>query len=235
MGLFRKQPTTPECPLPESAFGGPHAEQRRRMIVEHLWKRGVHDREVLEAMARVPREAFIDTGLANAAYDDSPLRIGHDQTISQPYIVARMTELSGAGPARRILEIGAGSGYQTAILLEMGAHVWAIEIIQELAGRAEKTLTKLGYENFTILCRDGFGGLPQKAPFDAILLAAAPESPPPALFDQLAVGGRLIAPIGPREHQHLYVFTRTRTGIRREKQFSVRFVPMTGQAEPGND
>ena len=200
------------------------------MVIDHLYGRDVADRRVLEAMAHVPRERFIDADLATHAYNDTPLNIGQGQTISQPYMVAKMSELAEVGPGSRVLEIGGGSGYQTAVLLELGAHVWSLEILEELAGRARSRLHELGYKKFKILCRDGFEGLPEQAPFDAIVLTAAPYTLPRALAGQLVDDGRLVAPLGPNENQRLHLYRRTATGLSHQTLFSVRFVPMTGRA-----
>ena len=200
------------------------------MTIDHLWGRGVRDRRVLEAMLRVPREAFISPEAAPDAYEDGPIGIGQGQTISQPYMVAKMTELAEVGPGSRVLEIGGGSGYQTAVLLELGARVWSIEIIEELARAADARLRRLGTTRFEVLNRDGYGGLPEHAPYDAIIMAAAPHEIPPALFDQLAQTGRLVAPLGYPDSQRLHLYQRTPNGIADEPLFSVRFVPMTGRS-----
>ncbi len=200
------------------------------MTIDHLWGRGVRDRRVLDAMLRVPREQFISHEAALDAYADNPIGIGQGQTISQPFMVAKMTELAEIGPDSRVLEIGGGSGYQTAVLLELGARVWSIEIIAELARAAEARLRRLGYTRFEVLNRDGYGGLPEHAPYDAIIMAAAPCEIPPPLFDQLAPAGRLITPLGPPNAQRLHLYQRTPNGIADQPLFSVRFVPMTGRA-----
>ena len=201
------------------------------MVVEHLCGRDVRDQRVLEAMARVPRHRFVGDELASCAYDDNPLSIGYGQTISQPYMVAKMTELARIREGSRTLEIGSGSGYQTAVLLELGAIVFGIEIAQPLARIASDRLKLLGYHGYQIVCRDGYMGWPEEAPFDAIIMGASPERVPPPLLDQLTLGGRLVAPVGPIENQRLYVLTREGKGIRREAFFPVRFVPMTGRSQ----
>lgn len=226
-------PALVESPLPEELFAGPFGTERRRMVERHLRGRGVRDCRVLEAMARVPRERFVATDLEAMAYDDGPLGIGHEQTISQPYMVAKMTELAAVREGSRVLEVGVGSGYQTAVLLELGARVFGLEIVEPLAEAARRRLEELGYANFIVEYRDGFEGLPEEAPFDAIILAASPERVPAPLLDQLAPGGRLVAPIGPLDRQHLNVYTRTPQGIQRQPCFPVRFVPMTGRAQSG--
>lgn len=206
------------------------------MVEEQLWGRDVRDPRVLRAMARVPREQFVPEGYAAHAYEDSPVGIGHNQTISQPYMVARMTELMRVEPGDRVLEIGAGCGYQTAVLMELDAEVYAIEIIDELAAATRSRLSRLGYERFFLECRDGFEGWPEAAPFASIVLAAAPARVPQPLLEQLADGGRLVAPIGGPSEQHLYVYERQGGKIRPQRQFGVRFVPMTGPgaAEAGH-
>ncbi len=200
------------------------------MVREQLEARGIRDPRVLEAMRAVPRHAFVPARVRVAAYADHPLPIGHDVTISQPYIVALMTELAGVKAGDRVLEIGTGSGYQTAVLAELGARVYSIEIIAPLAARARATLTELGYRDTKVVHGDGYRGLPEEAPFDAILITAAPPELPEPLTQQLALGGRLIAPIGKRD-QELVVVTRTRAGLQREAVIPVRFVPMTGEAQ----
>lgn len=220
----------PLPPLPAALFDGPYGRERRRMVVDDLWGRDVRDARVLQALARVPRHEFIDPAQAAYAYDDTALEIGHGQTISQPYIVAKMCELAGVRPGDRVLEIGSGSGYQAAVLLELGARLWGVEILEPLARAAESTLRRLGYKNFRIIHGDGAAGLPAEAPFDAIVLAAAPERLPRGLLRQLAPGGRLVAPIGPLERQSLYVITRHGRLFERRLCFGVRFVPMTGAA-----
>lgn len=201
------------------------------MIEDHLWGRGVKDERVLRVMARVPREVFLPPERATDAYQDAPQQIGHGQTISQPYMVARMSELLRVAPGDRILEIGVGSGYQTAILLELGAQVYGVELIEALAMAADFRLQALGYENFSIEVRDGYFGHISAGPFDGILLAAAPEQMPEPLLAQLAPGGRLVAPVGPTHRQNLYVYRQGVQRVEQEMQFPVRFVPMRGRAE----
>jgi protein-L-isoaspartate(D-aspartate) O-methyltransferase len=226
-------PALTEPPLPEQLFDGPFGPERRRMVERHLRGRDVRDGRILAAMARVPRERFVAVELNPKAYDDGPLSIGHEQTISQPYMVAKMTELAAIQEGSRVLEVGVGSGYQTAVLLELGARVFGLEIVEPLAEAARGRLEELGYADFFVDCRDGYEGLPEAAPFDAIILAASPEHVPAPLLDQLAPGGRLVAPIGPLDRQQLNVYTRTPEGIRCQPCFSVRFVPMTGRAQDG--
>jgi len=184
----------------------------------------------------VPRHRFVPAPFTEHAYEDTPLPIGHDQTISQPYIVAVMTELLQIGPESRVLEIGTGSGYQAAVLAEIAAAVFSIEIVPELGRDAQALLAELGYDNVTVRVGDGYRGWPGETPFDGIIVTAAPSRVPQPLLDQLAVGGRLVIPVGGL-FQQLEVYTRregdTPSTARydREVVFGVRFVPMTGEAE----
>ncbi len=182
--------------------GDPYARARHRMV-ERLRERGIRDPRVLEAMERVPRHLFVEEALWARAYEDHPLPIGYGQTISQPYMVARMTELLEVKPGDRILEVGAGSGYQTAILATLGARVYAVERIPELAARAQATLEALGITQVLIRAFDGTLGWPEMAPFDAILVAASSPTVPPPYLEQLVVGGRLVMPIGDETYQQL--------------------------------
>lgn len=204
-------------------------ERRRLAMVERqIEARGVADRRVLAAMRRVPRHEFVPESLRGAAYEDRPLPIGHSQTISQPYIVASMTELARIGPGSRVLEVGTGSGYQAAVVHEVAGSVYTIEIIEELAERAAETLARLGYTAAEVRHGDGYRGWPEAAPFDAIIVTAAPKEVPQPLLEQLAVGGRLVIPVGDW-YQQLEVHTRTPEGITVERAYPVRFVPMTGE------
>jgi protein-L-isoaspartate(D-aspartate) O-methyltransferase len=206
-------------------------EQRERMVEEQIEARGINDARVLSALRKVPRHAFVPEAQRTRAYEDRPLPIGHGQTISQPFIVAAMSQLAQIGPAARVLEVGTGSGYQAAVLGELAAEVYTIEIVAPLAERARGTLAELGYANVHVRHGDGHAGWPQHAPFDAILVTAAPARVPPALHAQLAVGGRLVVPVGVWE-QELQVHTRREQGIEVEEVFPVRFVPMTGGEPP---
>ncbi len=201
------------------------------MVREQLEARGIEDPAVLRAMLEVPRHAFVPEEVAAMAYGDHPLPIGHDVTISQPYIVALMTELAQVEPGDRVLDVGTGSGYQAAVLAHMGAVVHGIEIIEPLAERAALQLAHLGYDDVRIKAGDGYGGWSEHAPFDAIIVAAAPDHVPPALVEQLAVGGRLVLPVGGGRAQQLVVVTRTADGFTRQAVAPVMFVPMTGQAQ----
>lgn len=220
-----------ECPEARGA-GDPRSERlgrrRRRMLETDLAGRGVADPRVLEAMARVPRERFVPERFFGSAYDDCPHDIGFGQTISQPYIVARMSELVRLAPGDKVLEIGAGSGYQTAVLIELGAFVYAIEIIPELARAHRSRLGALGYDRFEIDCRDGRLGWPEHAPYDAILIAAAADRLAPELLDQVRPGGCIVAPIGEGSAQKLVRWILGPEGWTEERLIPVRFVPLVG-------
>lgn len=206
--------------------------ERDRMVAEQLIRRGIANPAVLEAMRRVPRHRFVPEEAQAEAYSDGPLAIGYGQTISQPYIVALMTELLELTPSETVLEIGTGSGYQTAILSQLARQVYTIEIVPELAERARAIFEELGYRNIQTKVGDGSAGWPEHAPFDAIIVTAAPEHIPSALLDQLALGGRLVAPLGRMTvSQRLVRLRRTPNGIEREELIPVSFVPMTGQVE----
>jgi protein-L-isoaspartate(D-aspartate) O-methyltransferase len=181
-------------------------------------------------MRRVPRHSFVPSDLWGQAHSDRPLPIGHRQTISQPYIVALMTELVRPDPETKVLEIGTGSGYQAAVLAECAGQVYTIEILPELGRQAADLLKRLGYDTIHTRIGDGFDGWPEHAPFDAIVVTAAPPKIPQPLLDQLAVGGRLVIPVG-RQSQNLVVVTRTADGFERRTVTPVRFVPMTGKAQ----
>lgn len=206
------------------------ANERARMVERQIATRGIADSAVLDAMRAVPRHRFVPEEYRKEAYQDYPLPIGEDQTISQPFIVAFMTEALELSPTDTVLEIGTGSGYQAAVLAEIAAHVYTIEIVEPLAVRAESTLAALGYTNVSVKAGDGYRGWPEHAPFNAIMVTAAPDHIPQPLVDQLAIGGRMILPVGDEE-QNLVVLRRTEEGILREDRIGVRFVPMTGEAE----
>ena len=203
---------------------------RAAMVREQIAARGISDPRVLDAMREVPRHRFLPADRVRFAHGDHPVPIDHGQTISQPYIVALMTELAEIEPGDRVLEIGTGSGYQAAVLAEVGARVWSIEIVEPLAERAQRLLSDLGYDEVALRRGDGYAGWPKAAPFDAIVLTAAPPKIPEPLLEQLAVGGRLVAPVG-RRNQELVVITRRPEGLKREVVLPVRFVPMTGRAQ----
>jgi len=204
----------------------PYAGERVRMVREQIERRGVSDPRVLRAMEAVPRHLFVPESFRASAHDDGPLPIGEGQTISQPYIVAFMSEAIRPRPADRVLEVGTGSGYQTAVLSRLVRHVDTIEVRPRLAEIAGRRLRNLGYTNVTPRVGDGHLGLPEEAPFDAIVVTAAPQEMPPALLDQLAVGGRLVIPLGTLD-QELVRVTRREDGYDREPLLPVRFVPLT--------
>ena len=208
--------------------------ERERMVQMDIQARGVKDESVLRAMRQVERHRFVPDFLQLLAYADHPLPIGEDQTISQPYIVALMTELLSLGPEDRVLEIGTGSGYQAAVLAEIAKEVYTIEIIPSLAESAEKRLKELGYQKVWVRAGDGYLGWPEKAPFDAIVVTAAPENIPQPLIDQLKIGGRMVIPVGGFPAQTLYLIRKTESGIEKEEVIPVRFVPMTGLAQDSN-
>ena len=214
----------------EAAAESDRGEERARMVAEQIAARGVRDVRVLAALRRVPRHRFLPAAERDEAYDDHPLPIGSGQTISQPYIVAVMSELAQIAPGERVLEIGTGSGYQAAVLAELGAEVHSIEIVPELAESARRMLRELHYERVNVIVGDGYRGLLERAPFDAILVTAAPDHVPQPLIDQLAVGGRLVIPVG-ATFQELRVLTRSAKGVVGSTVFPVMFVPMTGEAQ----
>lgn len=209
------------------------ADERKQMVARQLVARDIVDERVLAAMLAVPRHRFMPESMAALAYEDGAQPIGHAVTISQPYIVALMTQLADLQPGESVLEIGTGSGYQAAVLAELGAKVYTIERVEALALRAEAKLRELGYRDVEVRYGDGYLGWPEHAPFDAILLTAAPPKLPDTLTDQLAVGGKLIAPVG-REvgWQQLIVIERTAAGLQREKVLDVGFVPMLPGTTP---
>jgi protein-L-isoaspartate(D-aspartate) O-methyltransferase len=204
------------------------AANRARMVDEQLRARDIRSVAVLDAMRRVPRHLFVPEDERGSAYTDYPLPIGFSQTISQPYIVAFMTEALEVKPDHRVLEIGTGSGYQAAILAELAREVFTIEIVTPLADRARQTLQELGYRNIHVRAGNGYAGWPEEAPFDRIMVTAAPDAVPPALVEQLKIGGIMAVPVGVGE-QLLQVMRRTPEGMTVIKTLPVRFVPMTGK------
>lgn len=207
-----------------------YRSRRISMVEDQIVSRGVSDRAVLDAMRKVARHLFVPVDEIENAYYDHPLPIGNDQTISQPYIVALMSELARPKPESKILEIGTGSGYQAAVLAEIVQSVYTIEIIEPLSKRSEQLLKKLGYKNIHCKIGDGYFGWKEHAPFDAIIVTAAPSKTPEPLLNQLKIGGRLIIPVGDI-WQELLVITRTEKGFDKQSIIPVRFVPMTGEAE----
>lgn len=206
------------------------AKLRQEMVNQQIVSRGISDAGVISAMLKVPRHEFVPEGLVAYAYMDSPLPIGQGQTISQPYIVALMTQLLDLKGNEIVLEVGTGSGYQAAILGEIAKEVYTIEILKPLADSAKMRLEKLGYKNIKVICGDGYLGWPQYAPFDAILVTAAPKQIPQPLIEQLKIGGRMVMPLGDIE-QELFLITKTENNIIKKKIIPVRFVPMTGQIQ----
>jgi protein-L-isoaspartate(D-aspartate) O-methyltransferase len=222
------------APAP-SAFGADRDEQARQIMVEkQIRGRGITNPRVIEAMEKVERHRFVPAAQRRAAYGDAPLPIGHGQTISQPYIVARMTELLGVGPGDKVLEIGTGSGYQAAVLAEVvgpTGSVYSIEIVKPLGEQARETLSELEYQNIHLRIGDGYKGWPEQEPFDAIIVTAAPPEVPRPLLDQVKVGGRIVLPVG-AVWQDLQVLTKRADGtFDRQNVLPVRFVPMTGEAQ----
>lgn len=206
---------------------GMTSARTRERLVSRLEQRGIRDARVLDAIREVPRHWFVDPALASRAYEDDALPIGHEQTISQPYVVAYMTEaLLAAGPPNKVLEVGTGSGYQTAILARLAPQVFSVERIQPLLEQARMRLRGLGVNNVRFRHSDGGVGWSAQAPFDGILLTAAPEGVPEPLLEQLGAGGRLVAPVGAAGSQALLRVTRTRRGFRREALGAVSFVPL---------
>ena len=203
---------------------------RRQMVSAQIEHRGVTDGRVLSAMESVPRHLFVPEPLREQAYDDSPLPIGEGQTISQPYIVALMTSLLELQPADRVLEIGTGSGYQAAVLSRLAKQVYSMEILPALADQARRNLEGAGCKNVNVRVGDGYKGWPEEAPFDAVIVTAAPEQVPQPLIDQLRVGGRMVIPVG-NYFQNLLLITKTAEGVERRTILPVRFVPMTGEVQ----
>jgi protein-L-isoaspartate(D-aspartate) O-methyltransferase len=206
------------------------SERRNKMVRQQIEARGVKDAAVLESMRAVPRHLFVPDDYREAAYHDSPLPIGESQTISQPYIVALMTELLEVGTGSRVLEIGTGSGYQAAVLAEMGVEVYSIEIRQGLCEQARETLSGLGYSSVHLRCGDGYSGWPDDAPFEGIIVTAAPARIPDPLLDQLVDGAKMVIPVG-EFYQELKVITRVGDDFEERSVIPVRFVPMTGEIE----
>jgi protein-L-isoaspartate(D-aspartate) O-methyltransferase len=223
-----------QSPAAEHAGGADDAfvRIRERMVREQIERRGIRDAATLAAMRAVPRHRFLPARLEDQAYGDYPLPIGLNQTISQPYIVALMTELARPGPGRRVLEVGTGCGYQTAVLAAAGCEVYSIEIHEPLALQAARLLRELGHDSVQVRAGDGYAGWPEAAPFDAIVVTAAALRVPPPLPEQLKPGGRLVIPVGDA-HQDLRLITRGEAGCTAHNVIAVRFVPMTGSIAEG--
>jgi protein-L-isoaspartate(D-aspartate) O-methyltransferase len=222
--------TADSSPAAVVAGGDAQCEPCAQMVRDQVTAREVRDPRVLAAMRKIRRHLFVPPEWQSLAYADGPLPIGHGQTISQPYIVAFMTEALELKPGDRVLEIGTGSGYQATVLAELVREVYSIEIVGPLAKEAEMRLQRLGYVNVRVRSGDGYRGWPEAAPFDAIIVTAAPDHVPAPLLEQLALNGRLILPVG-RSNQNLIRIRRSSTGLKKETLLPVRFVPMTGESE----
>jgi len=212
-------------PVAPGAGGADPARAREEMVAAQIEARGVRDARTLAAMRKVPRHLFVPAALAGDAYADHPLPIGHGQTISQPYIVAFMSQALKVQPENKVLEIGTGSGYQAAVLAELARDVYSIEIVEPLGERARATLTALGYRNVHVRIGDGYRGWPEEAPFDRIVVTAAPVEIPAALVEQLAIGGLMAIPVGD-VMQELRILRKTESGLETLETMPVRFVPM---------
>jgi protein-L-isoaspartate(D-aspartate) O-methyltransferase len=219
---------TLSCAAPPSTTSGGPDRAREAMVAEQIEQRGVRDARTLAAMRKVPRHLFVPPALQAEAYSDHPLPIGHDQTISQPYIVALMTEALGLRGGETVLEVGTGSGYQAAVLAEIAARVFTIEIVAPLAEEARERLKRLGYRNVEVRAGDGYLGWPEKGPFDAVMVTAAAPRIPEPLKEQLKDGGRLVIPVGDAD-QELIVVTKKGATYAEDRVLPVRFVPMTGK------
>lgn len=212
----------------------PYTVKRWDMVERQIISRGIQNSKVIQAMLKVPRHKFVPEDLGDSAYNDSPLPIGMEQTISQPYIVALMTELLNPKDGEKILEVGTGSGYQTAVIAETGCEVYTIEILEPVAEKAKQTLRALGYENIHFKIGDGYRGWEEHAPFDAIIVTAAPDHIPQPLINQLKVKGRMIIPVGAL-YQDLLLIRKTEKGVDMKTVTPVRFVPMTGEAKKSGE
>lgn len=231
LGLISCQKPKEEISFPLPPSDDPYISQREKMVREQIVARGISDELVLKAMLKVERHKFVPEEMKGLAYIDSPLPIGEDQTISQPYIVALMTELLGLKGDEKVLEIGTGSGYQAAILAEIAKEVYTIEIIKSLADSATKRLQELGYKNITVKWGDGYKGWEEHAPFDGIIVTCAPDHIPQPLIDQLKIGGRMVIPVGDWYQELLLLTKVSESEITRKSIIPVRFVPMTGEAQ----
>ncbi len=213
-----------------ASAGDRYAEKRWEMVESQIIARGIRNTAVIQAMLNVPRHEFVPEESRGEAYDDNPIPVGLGQTVSQPYIVALMTELLNPARSGKMLEVGTGSGYQSAVLAETGCDLYTIEIVESLAERARRILENLGYSNITYKIGDGYQGWEEHAPFDGIIVTAAPGHVPVKLVDQLKIGGRMVIPVGD-ESQELLLIEKTDTGITKKRITAVRFVPMTGVSE----
>ncbi len=202
--------------------------KQRRQLVEQLRSEGIENKEVLDALLKVPRHRFVPPSYRHLAYRNHPLPIGQDQTISQPFIVGYMTEAAEIASGEKVLEIGTGSGYQAAVLAELAKEVYTIEIIPELAERSRALLGEMGYKNLHVKTGNGYEGWVEHAPFDAIVVTAAPDQVPKALVEQLAVRGKMVIPVG-TSYQQMLIITRTESGVVERRTIPVAFVPMTGK------
>ena len=228
VALMAALTSTVMCTSSETGVQGDRSAERRRMVAEQIRGRDIRDPRVLAAMERVERHLFMPEGVRAEAYGDHPVSIGYGQTISQPYIVAFMTEALDVQADHRVLEIGTGSGYQAAILGELAREVFTIEIVEPLGESARATLERLGYKNVHVRVGNGYAGWPDRAPFDRIIVTAAPDAVPPALVEQLKIGGLMAIPVGTFS-QELRILRRTASGMETLKTLPVRFVPMTGK------
>jgi protein-L-isoaspartate(D-aspartate) O-methyltransferase len=223
----------PQSALEQSAtqVSNEEYEKQRRQLVEQLRSEGIKSQAVLEALAKVPRHRFVPPSYRHLAYQNRPLPIGRDQTISQPFIVGYMTEAAEIASGEKVLEIGTGSGYQAAVLAEVAKEVYTIEIIPELAESARTLLREMGYKNVQVKTGNGYEGWAEHAPFDAIVVTAAPDEVPKALVEQLALRGKMVIPVG-TSFQQMVIITKTESGVVERRTIPVAFVPMTGKPKP---
>jgi protein-L-isoaspartate(D-aspartate) O-methyltransferase len=219
------------CSAPSADTQQDWENARKRMVAEQLRSRDVKDPRVLAAIEKVPRHLLVPENVRSQAYEDHPLPIGHGQTISQPYIVGFMTQALQVEPEHRVLEIGTGSGYQAAVLGELAREVYTVEIVEPLAESAKQSLAALGYTNVHVRAGNGYDGWPERAPFDRVMVTAAPDEVPPALVEQLKIGGIMAIPVGSGMMQDLRILRKTESGLDLLETLPVRFVPMTGKKD----